>query len=89
MLVMASNGLFYYTWPKDEKHYYEIDFLLSRGTKLCPVEMKSSGYNAHASLNVFYAKFPSRIAQRYLVYTKDFKKDGEAISVPAFMTFLL
>ena len=76
MLAAAGNGLFYYTWPKDEKHYYEIDFLLSRGAKLCPIEVKSSGYNTHASLDAFCAKFSSRIGERYLVYTKDLAKDN-------------
>lgn len=89
MLATAGNGLFYYTWPKDEKHYYEIDFLLSRGAKLCPIEVKSSGYNAHASLDAFCAKFSSRIGERYFVYTKDLNTDGAVVLVPAFLTFLL
>lgn len=89
MLAAAGNGLFYYTWPKDEKHYYEIDFLLSRGSKLCPVEVKSSGYATHASLDAFCNKFLSRIGERYLVYTKDLKKEGTVTLVPAFLTSLL
>lgn len=86
MLAAAGNALFYYTWPKDEKHYYEIDFLLSRGTKLCPIEVKSSGYNTHASLNAFCEKFASRIGERYLLYTKDLNKDGPVTLTPAFLT---
>lgn len=45
------NKLYYYTWPAPKNHFYEIDFLLSRGSKLCPVEVKSSGYNTHTSLD--------------------------------------
>ena len=30
MLASSGNQLFYYTFPKDEKHNYEVDFLLSR-----------------------------------------------------------
>lgn len=89
MLAAAGNQLFYYSWPKDEKHYYEIDFLLSRGAKLCPIEVKSSGYNTHASLDAFCEKYSSRIGDRYLVYTKDLNKDGAVTLVPAFLTFLL
>ena len=89
MLVAAGNELFYYTFPKDEKHNYEIDFLLSRGNKLCPIEVKSSGYNSHVSLDEFCKKFSSRIGNRYLVYTKDLRKDGETTLVPAYMTMLL
>lgn len=86
MLVAAGNELFYHTWRRDEKHYYEIDFLISRGAKICPVEVKSSGYNTHKSLNAFCEKYSSKILWRYLVYTKDLAKDKETILLPAYMT---
>ena len=69
----------------DSKRNYEIDFLLSRGAKICPIEVKASGYNAHASLDAFCSKFSNRIGERYLVYTKDFRKDGETILLPVYM----
>ncbi len=86
MLTASGNKLFYYTWPKDEKHNYEIDFLLSRGAKIVPVEVKSSGYKTHASLDDFCKKFSSRISDRYLIYTKDLGRDGQVRMVPAYMT---
>ena len=86
MLTATGNKLFYYTWPKDEKHNYEIDFLLSRGAKIDPIEVKSSGYKTHASLDNFCSKFSSRIGNRYLVYTKDLNKDGQTVLVPVYMT---
>lgn len=89
MLIAAGNKLFYYTWERDEKHRYEIDFLLSRGNKICPIEVKSSGYNTHASLDVFRAKFSNRILQSYLIYTKDLRKDGDVLLVPPFMAMFL
>ena len=54
MLTAAGHQLFYYTFEKDDKHLYEIDFMLTRGSKICPVEVKSSGYMTHASLDAFY-----------------------------------
>lgn len=86
MLASAGNKLFYYTWPKDATHNYEIDFLLSRGTKLHPIEVKSSGYNSHASLDAFCKKFSSVIDRRYLIYTKDLKKDEQTLLLPVYMT---
>ena len=86
MLATSGNKLFYYTWPKDKSHNYEIDFLLSRGTKLCPIEVKSSGYKTHKSLDVFCQKYSHVVGQRYLIYTKDLKKDHETILLPAYMT---
>lgn len=89
MLVASGNRLFYHTWKKDEKHYYEIDFLLSRGAKLCPVEVKSSGYKTHASLDAFCEKYSGRVGSRYLIYTKDLTKDNRTTLLPAYMTPLL
>ena len=89
MLTAAGNQLFYYTFPKDEKHNYEIDFLLSRGNKLAPIEVKSSGYKTHKSLDEFCKKYSARVGNRYLIYTKDLQKDGEVQMVPVYMTGLL
>ncbi len=86
MLRAIGDKLFYYTFPKDETHLYEIDFLLSRGNKLCPIEVKSSGYKTHASLDAFCQKYSDRISQRYLIYTKDLQKDEETIFLPVYMT---
>ena len=90
ILTAEGNKLFYHTWPtKDGKHNYEIDFLLSRGNKICPIEVKSSGYNTHASLDAFKSKFSNRILQSYLIYNKDLRKDGDVLLVPPFMTMFL
>ena len=86
MLAAAGNRLFYYTWAKDATHNYEIDFLLSRGAKLHPIEVKSSGYNSHASLDAFCEKFSHIIDRRYLIYTKDLKKDNQTVLLPVYMT---
>ena len=90
MLVAAGNELFYHSWPTpDGKHNYEIDFLLSRGNKLCPLEVKSSGYKAHASLDAFQEKFSARILHRYLIYTKDLARDQDVLILPVFMVGLI
>ena len=86
MLATSGNKLFYYTWPKDETHNYEIDFLLSHGTKLQPIEVKSSGYNTHKSLDVFCEKYSHIVERRYLIYTKDLKTDKGTILLPVYMT---
>lgn len=86
MLAASGNKLFYYTWAKDATHNYEIDFLLSRGAKLQPIEVKSSGYNSHASLDAFCEKFSHIVDKRYLIYTKDFKQDGQTLLVPVYLT---
>lgn len=86
MLAASGNKLFYYTWPKDATHNYEIDFLLSRGSKLYPIEVKSSGYNTHKSLDAFCEKFSPIVDKRYLIYTKDLKKDEATLLLPVYLT---
>lgn len=90
MLTANGHKLFYYTWPTENgKRKYEIDFILSQGNKICPIEVKSSGYKTHASLDAFMVKFSDRILWNYLIYTKDLRKDGSIILLPVFLTAFL
>lgn len=90
MLYSNGNRLFYYTFPKENStHNYEIDFLLARGNKVCPIEVKSSGYKTHASMDAFSGKFSGKIGQKYLIYTKDFRKDGDILCLPIYTTMFL
>ena len=90
MLYANGNRLFYYTFPKENStHKYEIDFLLSKRNKICPIEVKSSGYKVHASLDAFFEKFSAKIGNRYLIYTKDLRKEGEILCLPVYMTMFL
>lgn len=90
MLVASGNKLFYHTWQsKTSNHNYEVDFLLSRGTKLWPLEVKSSGYKTHKSLDEFCKKYSEHISNRYLIYTKDLKKDEQTTLLPVMLTMFL
>ena len=86
MLATSGNKLFYYTWPKDATHNFEIDFLLSREAKLHPIEVKSSGYKTHKSLDVFCEKYSHIVKNRYLIYTKDLAKDEKTLMLPVYLT---
>ena len=90
MLTASGNKLFYHTWPTESgKHNYEVDFLLSHGTKIWPLEVKSSGYKTHASLDAFCEKFSNRVSERFLVYTKDYRRDGSTTLLPVVMAMFL
>ena len=87
--ILATNGneLFYHTFMNEtSRHNYEIDFLLARKNKICPIEIKSSGYKTHKSLDEFFKKYSSRILWRYIVYTKDYAKDQDVICLPVYMS---
>ena len=90
ILKANGNSLFYYTFLDEKsRHNFEIDFLLARKNKVCPIEIKSSGYKTHASLDAFSEKYSSRILNKYLVYTKDLGKDKDVFSIPVYMTMFL
>ena len=90
MLKASGHELYYYTFPTDSgKHNYEVDFLIADGDKISPIEVKSSGYKAHASLDAFCKKFSARIKNKYLIYTKDMRKEEDVQYLPAYMTMFL
>lgn len=90
MLAASGHKLFYHTWRNEtSNHIYEIDFLLSQGAKLCPVEVKASGYNTHTSFDEFCRKFSKQIGSKYLIYTKDLRKDQDLTLLPVMMTMFL
>ncbi len=89
-LVTNGHELFYYSWKNEtSKHNYEVDFLITCKNKICPIEVKSSGYKAHTSLDEFCKKFSNRITDKYIAYTKDLYKDMDILYLPVYMSFLL
>ena len=53
--------------------------------QIIPIEVKSSGYKTHKSLDIFTEKFSDRILCRYLVYTKDISKEQDIFCIPVYM----
>lgn len=90
---LRANGhsLYYYTFKADPegKNNYEVDFLISQGAKIIPLEVKSSGYIAHKSLDEFCSKFSSRIKRPIILYPKDLKNEGDLLYLPVYMVTLL
>ena len=90
ILTANGNALFYHTFMNEStRRNYEIDFILARKNKVCPIEVKSSGYKTHASLDAFSRKFSDRILDKYLIYTKDFAKDEDIFCLPTYLVQFL
>ncbi len=85
MLVASGRRLFYYTFASESKHTYEVDFLISDKGKINPLEVKSSSYRAHASLDAFCKKFSQKVRTPMVIYTKDIAKDGPVHYLPIYM----
>lgn len=94
LLASAGHSLYYHAFTERQEgvtkpRTYEIDFLINQGDKICPIEVKSSSYKSHKSLDEFTKKYSSRIGKRYLLYTKDIRKDTDIICLPVYMAGLL
>ena len=86
---LQSHGhkLFFYSRSDTTKrqNHMEIDFLIRKGTDICPVEVKSGMYQRHASLDKFRLKFAPVLGSSFILYTKDVMiKDG-IIHLPIYM----
>ncbi len=85
--ALRSNGhdLYFYIFD-----HYEIDFLIPNGKKVIPIEVKSSSYSSHKSLDVFCEKYSDRVDnRRYVIYSKDLKKEGSTIFIPFYVAMCL
>lgn len=90
-LRASGHALYYYIFKADEqgKNHYEIDFMTVDGVKINPIEVKSSGYRTHKSIDEFCIKYSSRVGKKILLYTKDLRKDGSLLCLPVYMAAIL
>ncbi|MCR4743788.1 MAG: AAA family ATPase [Lachnospiraceae bacterium] len=87
--TLATNGheLYYHTFLNERsRHNYEVDFLLAEKNKISAIEVKSSGYKSHSSIDAFSVKFSSRIMRKILLYTKDYQRDESLDCIPIMWT---
>ncbi|MDO4529964.1 MAG: AAA family ATPase [Lachnospiraceae bacterium] len=94
MLRAGGHDLFFHEYKytpeqSDKEKKYEIDFLLVRNRKVCPIEVKSSGYLSHKSFDYFIKKYPIKIQDRYIIYTRDLRFEDGITYIPAYMSGLL
>ena len=91
MLRHRRERLYFYSRSdnRNRENQIEIDFLITEGKKIAPIEVKSGNYRSHSSLDKFRKHFPSVIGNSYILYTKDVLiKDG-IIHLPLYMAELL
>ncbi len=87
MITSTGRELYYHTWEKKgSTHYYEIDFLISNGSKVSAIEVKSVGAGKHESLLEFRKKYSKNIKNSYIVSQKDIDKKEELKFMPVYLT---
>lgn len=86
MIAAAGRELYYHTWEKSgSTHYYEVDFLISDGSKIDALEIKSSGSGKHESINEFRKKFSQNINKTYLISQKDVGSEENLLLKPFYL----
>lgn len=91
LLRSSDHELFFYSRSdtNNRAEDIEIDFLIKQGRHICPIEVKSSAYRHHSSLDKFIKKFGKRLGKKYLLYPKDIMVKDEVVHLPLYMAGLL
>ena len=91
MLRLHRERLYFYSRSdsQNRENHMEIDFLITEGKKIAPIEVKSENYRSHASLDKFRRHFSSVIGDSYILYTKDVMVKDGIIHLPLYMAELL
>ncbi len=86
MITATGRELYYHTWKREgSTHFYEVDFLVSEGSKVNAFEVKSSGHGKHESIKEFRKKFSKNTNKTYLISQKDTSNDGNLLFRPFYL----
>lgn len=94
MLRSSGHRLYFHRFSyqpagNSREKNYELDFLTVRKKKICPIEVKSSGYKRHASFDYFREKYQLKMEDRYIIYTKDLYAEDSLVYIPVYMAALI
>jgi len=91
MLRCNGHHLYFYSRSdtNNRENHMEIDFLVSDKKKIYPVEVKSSVYKRHSSLDKFRSKFSFKLGNAYILYQKDVQIKDDVIHLPLYMAMFL
>lgn len=94
MLRAAGHGLYFHEYRycpegSQRENSYEIDFLIVRNKKLCPLEVKSSGYQTHKSFDYLVKKYQLKMEERYILYIRDLQMKEGIGFLPLYMAMCL
>jgi len=90
-LVAAGSDLFFHEFylKGDEKHLYEVDFVIANGKYTVPIDVKSSVSRKHRSLDLFGEKYGKKVRMPLIVHTKDVMVEDGITYLPIYMMSLI
>lgn len=94
MLRVSGYDLYFHEYDykaaeNESQKHYEIDFLIVKGKRIVPIEVKSSDYKNHKSFDYFKEKYQLKMNERYIIYTKDVEWKDDILFMPIYMTMCL
>lgn len=90
MLVASGHRLYFFSRYGDSADdNMEVDFLIRRGIKVCPVEVKSSRSRMHVSLDRFMRKFTRQTGDGYVLHPKNVEVEDDTVYLPLYMAMFL
>lgn len=94
MLRASGHGLYFHEYfyqpeESEREKKYEIDFMIVKKKKICPIEVKSSSYKSHKSFDYLIKKYQLKMESRYIIYTKDLNYEDGITYIPVYMTMFL
>ncbi|MCL1808696.1 MAG: ATP-binding protein [Clostridiales bacterium] len=91
LLRSSGHRLYFYSRydSSNRQNTMQIDFIITKDKKVSPIEVKSSGYREHSSLDKFRSKFSSKLGNAYVLYQKDVVVKDGIIHLPLYMGMFL
>ena len=71
--------------PDTRKTVMEVDFLIRRGSKICPVEVKSGDKKSLKSLELFREAFGKKVGTGYVLHAGEIRREGDMVFLPYYM----
>lgn len=89
-LKAIGYPLYYHSFKYRERtKIYEVDFLINKSNRVCPIEVKSGNRFSHVSLDLFKEKHNKVVGQKYILSPKNLKQGGDILYLPLYMVFMI
>ena len=91
LLRCHGHHLYYHKFKARSFSDYsnEIDFLILKDKKICPIEVKSGRSVNHISLDYFREKYNKRLGQAYILCRRDITEKNGILYLPLYMAQFL
>ena len=91
ILRSGNRKLYFYSRSdtNERRNDIEIDFLIRRNGRICPLEVKSTKNTPHISLDKFIQKFGKTLGEPVILYTGDVVRKDGILCLPLYMAMFL